>query len=101
MKRTIYLFLLLLAAVSCGDVRRSGRNVTIKAENGEKIRVEVISDNIVRVSAVPQEAEFSRRSSLSVLKKSRKRCRIRLKKGADETVISTDSLNVSVNMATG
>lgn len=101
MKRTIYLFLLLLAAVSCGDVRRSGRNVTIKAENGEKIRVEVISDNIVRVSAVPQEAEFSRRSSLSVLKKSRKRCRIRLKKGANETVISTDSLNVSVNMATG
>lgn len=101
MKRTFYLFLLMMLSVSCGDVRKSGNIVTVNAGNGEKIRLEVISDNIVRVSAVPQGAGFSARKSLSILEDKGIRCRFSLEDGEDAAVVSTDSLQVTIDKATG
>ena len=55
-----------LSAVACGGVKRTDSGVVVKVDNGQTVRLEVVTDGIVRVSAVPTGA-FSSRGSLAVL----------------------------------
>ncbi|MCM1501591.1 MAG: DUF5110 domain-containing protein [Bacteroidales bacterium] len=101
MKRIAFFILILSIMAGCGGVRRSGNNVIVNAENGEKVRIEVISGNMVRVSAAPEGAGFSSRKSLAVLENPGKQCDFILEKSDSVAVITTSSLTVNVSRATG
>jgi len=75
----IKLFLLsalALAAVSC-----TGDELSFKIADGSRVRLEPVSESIIRVSAVPKGAEFSREASLAVVPQGR----------ADYSLVKTDS----------
>lgn len=66
-KHIFYLFLLL--AVGCSPVKKTAEGVVVKTEAGEKVRVEAVSDKILRVSATV-DSKFSSRPSLVVVPRS-------------------------------
>lgn len=68
MKRFLCFFVLsalLVSACSEGDVRVKGNSVTV-CRNGNTIRLQVISPDIIRVSAVPGESVTDRKSLVVV-----------------------------------
>ena len=68
MKRLLTAFATLLCIASCSPVRQDGNVITVIPREGaaRKVRLEVISEGIVRVSATP-ESRFSDNKSLMVL----------------------------------
>ncbi|MBQ3881889.1 MAG: DUF4968 domain-containing protein, partial [Bacteroidales bacterium] len=68
MKRFLRFFVLsalLVSACSEGDVRVKGNSVTV-CRNGNTIRLQVISPDIIRVSAAPGESITDRKSLVVV-----------------------------------
>ncbi|MCM1150906.1 MAG: DUF5110 domain-containing protein [Alistipes sp.] len=99
MKKTI-LGLLCLAAVACGDgVKRTDGGAVVTAENGERVRLEAVTERIVRVSAVPG-GRFSERGSLAVLPAAG---RPEFEVESDERCVrlTTSALRVEVDRADG
>ncbi|MBQ8581734.1 MAG: DUF5110 domain-containing protein [Alistipes sp.] len=67
MKRLFCLLLLMLALVACStDVRQTDRGVVVKTDEGVRVRVEVVTPTIARVTATCDN-RFSERESLAVL----------------------------------
>ena len=87
---------LFLAAVmtSC-----STNSATVEYD-GEKVRVTAVSENIIRVEAVPSGAEFSTAKSLSVVQR-KGDCKAEIRREDGELVISTGRVTARVDAATG
>ena len=68
MKRLFSAIATLICIASCSSVKQEGNVITVRPEEGpaKKVRLEVISEGIVRVSATP-ESKFSGKPSLMVL----------------------------------
>lgn len=67
MKRLFGLLILMLALVACStDVRQTERGVVVKTDEGVRVRVEVVTPTIARVTATCDK-RFSERESLAVL----------------------------------
>lgn len=66
MKRLFTLLLAATAMVACSDdsVQITDNGVIVEASSDQKVRLEVIADNIVRVSAIGEDMSFSERESL-------------------------------------
>ncbi|MCQ2203255.1 MAG: DUF5110 domain-containing protein [Bacteroidales bacterium] len=55
-RQFVLLALSTVALTACNQgYERTGKGVVVKTDNNEKIRLEVVSDNIIRVSATPQQ----------------------------------------------
>ena len=57
----------LLATACSKDVKYTSQGVLVNAADGSSVRVTVVTDDIIRVEAVPEGAKFSRKPSLIVL----------------------------------
>ncbi len=67
MKRLFCLLISMLALVACStDVRQTERGVVVKTDEGVRVRVEVVTPTIARVTATCDN-RFSERESLAVL----------------------------------
>lgn len=67
MKRVFLATMTLLLLVACdGALKQTDRGVIVKAEDGTRVRLEVVSPKIVRITATC-DGRFSERESLSVL----------------------------------
>lgn len=67
MKRYLFVILLGLALMACScDVTKTDRGVVVRTDEGDRVRVEVFSPTIARVTA-SCDKRFSRRESLAVL----------------------------------
>ena len=100
-KTAILLIAACLAAASCtSNIKKSARGVTVKAGDGSTVKVEVVTDKIVRVTAVPAGAKFSAKESLMVVPQKHK-ARFSLEKLEDCARIGTQSLIVTVSLSDG
>ena len=95
MKSSLNLFLAaaLLAAVSCAG------NPELECENGVRVRLQPVTESIVRVSATPEKA-FSGRRSLAVVPQ-RGKVKYSCRKTAEGLRLSTAKLTVEVSAADG
>ena len=100
-KTAILLIAACLAAASCtSNIKKSSKGVTVKAADGSTVRVEVVTDDIIRVTAVPAGAKFSTKESLMVVPQKHK-ARFSLEKLEDCARIGTQSLLVTVSLSDG
>ena len=100
-KTAILLIAACLAAASCtSNIKKSARGVTVKAGDGSTVKVEVVTDKIIRVTAVPAGAKFSAKESLMVVPQKHK-ARFSLEKLEDCARIGTQSLMVTVSLSDG
>ena len=67
MKRLLTLMILAATALVGCQTKGSDRCVVVTTDNNEKVRLEVINDSIIRVSACAADAEFSERESLIIV----------------------------------
>ncbi len=88
--------ILLLAAV----VSACTSNSTVVDYDGGKVRLTAVSENIIRVEAVPSGAGFSTAESLSVVKQDNG-VKLNVSKGKGEIVARTENVTAKVNTATG
>ena len=101
MKRLFSAIATLICIASCSSVRQEGNVITVRPEEGpaKKVRLEVISEGIVRVSATP-ESKFSGKPSLMVLDQPEfKDFSVENKDG--QLCISTASLQVKLSLKDG
>ena len=92
----------LLIVTSCSDVRQAGSSVTVRIANPQpggasRVRLQVIDDKIIRVTAVP-DGRFNDKGSLAVIPQTG--CRDYSVVNGEETVIvSTSSISAVVDKA--
>ena len=73
---------------------------TVIEYDGGKVRLTAVSDNIIRVEAVPAGAEFSKAKSLSVIEQN-KNFRFDVRKEGGEVIAGIGRIVVKVNRTTG
>ncbi len=106
MKRVILISFILVAALSaCSKYKSTEDGVTVKvkesAENPAQIvRVQVLSDDIFRVTAVPK-GDFSRNQSLSVIKQDPVFKGWKTEEKDDTLIISTATTRAMISLQTG
>lgn len=94
----------LLIVTSCSDVKRDGSSVTVKLSatqpgGAAKVRLQVIGDKIIRVTAIP-DGRFNDKGSLAVIPQTG--CRDYSVVNSEETVtVSTSSISAVVDKAGG
>ena len=84
----------MLAFCACAE-----KGVTVKCDDGAKVRVEVISPEIVRVQAVP-EGSMPMRRSLAVVPQ-KLSCDYSVERSDSAVTVSTEALKVVVNKVDG
>ncbi|MGM9767127.1 MAG: TIM-barrel domain-containing protein [Candidatus Cryptobacteroides sp.] len=94
----------LLIVTSCSDVRQAGSSVTVRISNPQpggasRVRLQVIDDKIIRVTAVP-DGRFNDKGSLAVIPQAG--CRDYSVVNGEETVtVSTSSISAVVDKTGG
>lgn len=91
MKKLIPLFLPLLLLAGCKDY--------YETQNGQKVRLTAVSDQIIRVEAVPAGADFSKKESLIV--EPQKGVKARVSKSGDVVSMKTAAVEARLDLATG
>jgi alpha-D-xyloside xylohydrolase len=98
----LILFLCLLVA-SCDnppyEKLDDGVLLRIKGDQAKQVKLQVISDKIIRVVASPTDT-FSKEKSLVVLPQAEK-AEWKISEGEDKVILSTKSLQASVSLSTG
>jgi alpha-D-xyloside xylohydrolase len=90
-------------ASSSGSFEKTPNGVVVTLagnEQGKKIRLEVISDKIVRVTASAADT-FSRAASLMILPDIRKSDSFKVAESAGSVILTTPQLSASVSLASG
>ena len=94
----------LLIVTSCSEVRQAGSSVTVRIANPQpggasRVRLQVIDDKIIRVTAVP-DGRFNDKGSLAVIPQTG--CRdYSLVNGKETVTVSTSSISAVVDKAGG
>jgi alpha-D-xyloside xylohydrolase len=106
-KHSLYVLILCFVAISCKQAKyeKNADGVTIhlkklKETEAKLLRIKVITDNIIRVTASPADS-FSSAKSIMALDKIREKTDWQLEKGKDEIAIKTSALKVTVSLNTG
>ena len=95
MKKILLLLLITLAALSCSrGYKIKGDQVTVECEDAV-VRLQVISPEIIRVSATP-DGKFSTRQSLVIVKQDPFHG-FKVEKTGNDVLVSTDSLTAVVS----
>ena len=96
---TLAALLAISAACSTG-AKKTSHGVEITAGDGTQVRVEVVTDDIIHVEAVPKGAKFSNKESLTVVPQEYK-AKYEVNTTDDAVEIRTASLQVTVMKADG
>ena len=99
MKKLLLLCTAALLVCACGNVKKNARGVTVRAENGQIVRLEAVNADIIRVSAVP-EGKFSEKQSLAVLDQPAFRG-FKVSQDEARVLLTTDKLVASVSKTYG
>ena len=101
MKRYLFVILLGLALMACScDVTKTDRGVVVRTDEGDRVRVEVFSPTIARVTA-SCDKRFSRRESLAVLAQpSFSDFRVETS-DAGKVRLTTDAMQLTIDRQTG
>ena len=99
MKKLLLLCTAALLVCACGNVKKNARGVTVRAENGQIVRLEAVNADIIRVSAVP-EGKFSEKKSLAVLDQPAFRG-FKVSQDEARVLLTTDKLVASVSKTYG
>ena len=95
--KTLFAAALSLAALSsCKD----DRSIIVEAQDGSQVRLEVVTEDIIRVSAVPKGAKFSTKPSLMVVPH-RSETAFKVEEKGGLTLVSTSKVVASVDNASG
>ncbi len=89
-----------IAAIACSPVKTNQNGITVKARNGDKVRIEVVTDQIIHVCAVPGKARFTEGKSLMAVPY---QCTGDFTVSEDDSAVtvSTSRLNVIVDKTAG
>ena len=91
----------ILAAGACSSgVKKTAHGVKVTADDGTAVRVEVVTDDIIHVEAVPKGAKFSKKESLIVVPQEYK-ASYQVNKTADAVEIRTETMLVTVRKDDG
>ena len=101
-KTTVYLMAAaILAFTACSSgVKKTAHGVKVAAGDGTTVRVEVVTDDIIHVEAVPKGAKFSKKESLMVVPQEYK-ASYTVEKTGDAVQIRTETMLVTVSKADG
>ncbi len=101
MKRYLFVILLGLVLMACScDVTKTDRGVVVKTDEGDRVRVEVFSPTIARVTA-SCDNRFSERGSLAVLPQpSFSDFRVETS-DAGQVRLTTDAMQLTIDRQTG
>lgn len=101
MKRYLFVILLGLVLMACScDVTKTDRGVVVRTDEGDRVRVEVFSPTIARVTA-SCDKRFSRRESLAVLPQpSFSDFRVETS-DAGQVRLMTDAMQLTIDRQTG
>ena len=101
MKRisTLFFIITLLLSAGCSGINADGDGVTVKTGDGNLVRLEAVSDSIIRVSATC-DGKFSDRASLSVLPVGR-RPEFKVSKTDSTVTLSTAEVNATICRSSG
>lgn len=101
MKRYLFVILLGLVLMACScDVTKTDRGVVVRTDEGDRVRVEVFSPTIARVTA-SCDKRFSRRESLAVLPQpSFSDFRVETS-DEDQVRLTTDAMQLTIDRQTG
>ncbi|HNT92396.1 MAG TPA: glycoside hydrolase family 31 protein [Bacteroidales bacterium] len=101
------MFVTAILAGSCSgeSYRRTDNGIIVKLNArsdfpGQTIRLQVINDRIIRVSAIPS-GEFPETASLMTTPQSKGNAEFTIEKGEDNVVLSTSLLSAKVSLRTG
>ncbi|MGE5348195.1 MAG: DUF4968 domain-containing protein, partial [Actinomycetota bacterium] len=115
MKKRLALFAMILTAAgmtvlvlqSCSDApfERTDDGMTVRLNGksqypGQAVRLRVINDRIIRISAVPS-GEFPETASLMAVTQNGKDTEFTIEKGEGHVTLSTSSLSAEVSLTTG
>ena len=98
MKKFLLVFLSAFAVIACGQVRKTAGGLEVRGDGGSAVRLEAVSDGIIRVMASP-DGNFVDRQSLCVLPRSAK-VPFCVSEDSLSAVLSTDRLTAVVDKAT-
>ncbi|MCI2082914.1 MAG: DUF5110 domain-containing protein [Bacteroidales bacterium] len=98
-KKVAFLSLLVILAGCSNTFVKTGEGVIVKTGDHSRVRLEAVTDSIIRVSAVCSE-NFSTRTSLSVLPVKGKP-RFSVTSSGDTVTLSTATLNAKVDRKSG
>jgi alpha-D-xyloside xylohydrolase len=91
----------ILAFTACtSGVKKTAHGVKVAAGDGTTVRVEVVTDDIIHVEAVPKGAKFSKKESLMVVPQEYK-ASYTVEKTSDAVQIRTETMLVTVSKADG
>lgn len=82
---------------ACGQNRNG---VEIISDNGTRVRVSAVTEDILRVTAVPDGEKFSERKSLIVIPQD-SRVRLSVTKGDRQTEVSTERVKAVIDRSSG
>jgi len=88
-----------LSGCSGGDVKKDSHGVTVKTAQGEKVRLQVLGDKIIRVTAIPK-GDMPTRASLCVVPQEGKPA-FQVDKGEDVVTVSTPAIKAEVALDGG
>lgn len=97
MKRVLTFLAAALVLTGCNQVRNG---VEITADDGTKVRVTAVTEDIFRVTAVPEGEKFSTRKSLIVLPQTSK-VDVTVTKGDKQTEVATSRIKAVIDNASG
>jgi len=101
MKKSLFIIsALILIIAACNPVKKSERGVTLTYGNGDKVRVEVVTDDIIRVSAVPEGTKFAKDFSLAVVPQEYN-AEFSVDESSEAVVVKTAKLTVSIDKTSG
>lgn len=101
----LLVFLLAILALACNKTApqftQDGNSITIRPGGSAKsMKIEVVSDKIIRVVASPTDS-FSSRASLMIVPTPKKSVAFKVDHGDEYLTISTNALKARVNLSTG
>ena len=101
-KTTVFLMAAAIVAfTACSSgVNKTAHGVKVAAGDGTTVRVEVVTDDIIHVEAVPKGAKFSKKESLMVVPQEYK-ASYTVEKTGDAVQIRTETMLVTVSKADG
>lgn len=95
----------ILFAASCNMQKpnqKNANNVVVPIRNGQAkvVRLQILSDKIIRVTATPSDT-FSQKESLAVIKQASPFTNWEIEEGEKQTIVKTSSLQAIVSKETG
>ncbi len=100
MQKILVIFSVFFLVACSGGNTLSRDSLVVETKNGEKVRLEVVNEKIVRVSAVPKGKDFPKDESLIIVPQ-KGATKYDVSRNDSLLTLTTSELSVTVDLATG